>query len=143
MDAVTRLNSMLLRSFFVLALISSTLPSDAHDIYGQLIDGVGRSCCDDSDCRPAQYRTNAHGVEMLIDERWIPIPRGKIQYKALDGDPGHTGGGHWCGAPDGERSFFTYCAILPPTLARPLQDDAYWHGQATRKLKRRDAASRR
>ena len=108
---------MLLRNFFVLALFSSTLPSDAHDIYGQLIDGVGRSCCDDSDCRPAQFRTNAHGVEMLIDERWIPIPRGKIQYKALDGDPGHTGGGHWCGAPDGERSFFTYCAILPPNLA--------------------------
>ena len=36
----------------------------------------------------------------------------------------------------GERvTLFTYCAILPPNSRYgPLQDDASWYGQATRKL---------
>jgi len=55
---------------------------------------------------------------MLIGDKWIAIPHGKLQYRTLEGDTGETAGGHWCGAPDESGlSFFTYCAILPPSTA--------------------------
>src|SRR5215207_1505048 len=61
------------------------------------------------------------GVDMLINNRWIAIPRGTLQYRMLEGDTGETGGGHWCGEP-WEGSFITYCAFLPPTLAAVDQE---------------------
>jgi hypothetical protein len=91
--------------------------AQGHDIYAHLTDNLGRSCCHNSDCRPAHYRITPFGVEMWIGEKWIAIPRGKLQYRILEGDLGETGGGHWCGAPDEGVSFFTYCAIVPPSLA--------------------------
>jgi hypothetical protein len=59
------------------------------------------------------------------DEKRKPVPLAgdaerpmQLQYRALDGDTGETAGGHWCGAPDESgHSFFTYCAILPPSTA--------------------------
>ena len=99
-----------------LAALSDTC--QAHDIYSHLTDRADRSCCTNGDCRPAHYRTTPSGVEMLIADKWIAIPRGKLQYRILDGDTGETAGGHWCGAPDESGlSFFTYCAILPPSTA--------------------------
>lgn len=97
-------------------LTSGSQPILAHDIYGHLTNSSGRSCCDGSDCRPARYRILPEGVDMLINNRWIAIPRGALQYRILEGDTGETGGGHWCGEP-WEGSFITYCAFLPPTLA--------------------------
>src|SRR5829696_3923011 len=91
--------------------------AQAHDIYAHLTDSLGRSCCDNGDCRPAHYRHGASGVEMLIGEKWIAIPRGKLEYRLLEGDTGETGGGRWCGAPDEGPGYFTFCAILPPSLA--------------------------
>jgi hypothetical protein len=99
------------------------LPALAHDIYSELRDEVGRSCCNDRDCHPALYRVTASGVQMFVDQRWIDVPEGQIQYRALPGDTGETYGGHWCGSPhDGDTStpntlYMTKCAILPPQSA--------------------------
>jgi hypothetical protein len=100
-----------------------SLPLQAHDIYSHLRDEVGASCCDDQDCRPALYRVSASGVQMLVDQRWIDVPDERIQYRALLGDTGETGGGHWCGStykPDfGNPTtvYVTKCAVLPPQSA--------------------------
>jgi hypothetical protein len=91
-------------------------PVAAHDIYTKLTNASGRSCCDGSECRPARYRVTGSGVEMLINSRWVYIPRGMIQYRTLEGDMGETAGGHWCGEPY-EEGFITYCAFLPPNLS--------------------------
>jgi hypothetical protein len=97
------------------------LPTQAHDIYSHLTDEAGASCCDDRDCRLALYRFLASGLQMFIDGQWIDVPGERIQYRALLGDTGETGGGHWCGA---VREFefignlyMTKCAVLPPQSA--------------------------
>jgi hypothetical protein len=100
-----------------------SLPLQAHDIYSHLRDEVGASCCDDQNCRPALYRVSASGVQMLVDQRWIDVPDERIQYRALLGDTGETGGGHWCGStykPDfgnPNAVYVTKCAVLPPQSA--------------------------
>src|SRR4051812_31288414 len=51
------------------ALLAFLLLSDAacaHDIYTHLKSRSGKSCCDNSDCRPALYRTTSSGVEMRV-----------------------------------------------------------------------------
>ena len=89
---------MLLRTALVSAvLISVPLPTPANDIYSHLRDERGASCCDDQDCRPAFYRLTTRGVQMYVDQQWIDVPEERIQYRALPGDRGETGGGHWCG----------------------------------------------
>jgi hypothetical protein len=99
-----------------LAGLCMSLPAFAHDIYSHLTNKSGRRCCDGSDCRPAQYRTNIFGVEMLIQDRWVHIPSGTIEYRTIRGETGETSGGHWCGEAF-EGGFITYCAFLPPILA--------------------------
>jgi hypothetical protein len=59
---------------------------DAHDIYTDLKDRYGGSCCSTSDFRPAHYRITAAGVEMLLDGQWIIVPKETIQYRTLKGD---------------------------------------------------------
>jgi hypothetical protein len=116
---------MLLRTALVSAvlIISLPLPTPAHDIYSHLRDEGGGSCCDDQDCRPALYRLTARGVQMYVDQQWITVPNERIQYRALPGDRGKTGGGHWCGSAnepdfgDLEGLYVTKCAILPPQSA--------------------------
>ena len=76
---------------------------------------VGKSCCDNSDCRPAPYRTTSSGVEMLVGKTWVWVPRAMVEYRSLEGDTGETNGGHWCGERY-EGGFVTYCAFLPPSL---------------------------
>ena len=88
----------------------------AHDIYTFLTDELGKSCCEDRDCRPVRYRVTSSGVEMFIDGVWVHVPQGRIQYRLLDGDTGETAGGHWCGEPYG-GSYITFCAFLPPDYA--------------------------
>src|SRR5215217_8818508 len=80
------------------ALVALSDTCQAHDIYSHLTDRADRSCCTNGDCRPVHYRTTTSGVDMLIGDKWIAIPRGKLQYRVL-------------------ASFFTYCAILPPSTA--------------------------
>ena len=93
-------------------------PTDAHDIYMTLKNRYGQSCCNESDCRPAHYRTTPAGVQMLVDGEWLAVPEEAIQYRALEGDTGETAGGHWCGGvPFGS---LTNCAILPPTFGMKL-----------------------
>jgi hypothetical protein len=107
----------------VVLVASLPLPIRAHDIYSHLLDEVGASCCDNRDCRPALHRVSASGVQMLVDQRWIDVPDERIQYRALLGDTGETGGGHWCGSaykPDfGNPTtvYMTKCAVLPPQSA--------------------------
>jgi hypothetical protein len=116
---------MSLRTALVSAvlIIGLPLPTPAHDIYSPLRDERGASCCDDQDCRPAFYRLTARGVQMYVDQQWIDVPNERIQYRALLGDRGETGGGHWCGSvnePDisnPEGLYVTRCAILPPRSA--------------------------
>ena len=113
------------RTAFVAAVLIANLPLpiQAHDIYSPLRDRWGRSCCDDGDCQPAQYRQAEGGVKMLVDGRWIDVPDHAIQYRALPGDTGETGGGHWCGFADKPSEtdldfvYTTRCAILPPQSA--------------------------
>jgi hypothetical protein len=114
------------RTAFVAAVLVANLPlssTQAHDIYSHLTDDAGKNCCDNSDCRPAPYRLRASGVEMFVDGRWISVPSEKVQYRALPGDRGETGGGHWCGfayepiPSPVEVLHTTNCAILPPQAA--------------------------
>ena len=35
---------------------------------------------------------------MFVDQRWVDVPEGQIQYRALPGDIGETYGEHWCGS---------------------------------------------
>ena len=84
----------------VVLAASLPLPIQAHDIYSHLTDKLGTSCCDDRDCQLAPYRFVANGLQMFVDKRWIAVPSDKIQYVAVPGDTGETGGGHWCGFAD-------------------------------------------
>ena len=108
---------MLPRPALILAVLVGSLPAQAHDIYSHLKDGSGRSCCNDSDCRPAPYRFTAGKLRMLVDGLWIEVPSEQVQYRALPGDTGETGGGHWCGVAYDQSLgalHMTRCAILPP-----------------------------
>jgi hypothetical protein len=111
-------------AFVAAALVTSLpLPIQAHDIYSHLRDQSGTSCCDNRDCRPAPYQLSRGDVQMFVDGRWIGVPSEKVQYRALPGDRGETGGGHWCGSayepiPSPiEFLHTTDCAILPPQAA--------------------------
>ncbi|WP_262269394.1 hypothetical protein [Microvirga yunnanensis] len=105
----------------ILLLLAGSLPAWSHDIYSHLTDSWGNSCCNDQDCRPAPYRVTPTGVEMLVDGEWVEVPGYTIQYRALLGDTGQTGGGHWCGRAyqkvDNSVFHVTQCAVLPPSTA--------------------------
>jgi hypothetical protein len=109
----------------VVLAVSLPLPIQAHDIYTHLLDGRGKSCCNDKDCRPAHYRVTSKGLQMFVDGRWIDVPSGAIQYLAIPGDTGETRRGHWCGGSAYERNFSSpddglylpKCAVLPPQSA--------------------------
>lgn len=104
----------------VLFTAISLLPVKAHDGYSHLIDKSGASCCNDRDCHPAPYRFTPTGLQMFVNRRWIDVPSEKIQYVAIPGDTGETGGGHWCGLayePSVGPLYITHCAILPPQSA--------------------------
>jgi lysylphosphatidylglycerol synthetase-like protein (DUF2156 family) len=72
-------------------------PAEAHDIYSQLKDRWGNSCCDEKDCRPAHYRVTPAGVQMLVDGGGSPyqmtrssiVPCSEIRVK----QPGGIGAG--------------------------------------------------
>ena len=101
-------------------IFSLPLPTQAHDIYSDVVDGAGKSCCDNRDCRPAHYRVKGGGVQMFVYGQWLVIPREKIQYQAIPDDTGETAGGHWCGQGHQSRNYVFYttrCAILPPQAA--------------------------
>jgi hypothetical protein len=53
---------------------------------------------------------------MLVNDVWVYIPKGTLQFRGLPGDLGETAGGHWCGEPF-EGGFITYCAFVPPNIA--------------------------
>jgi hypothetical protein len=106
----------------LLALSPGLIP--VHDIYSHLVDKLGDSCCNNLDCQPTPYRVRAGGVQMYIQGLWMDIPSDTIQYRAIPGDDGRTGGGHWCGSEliefsdgAGLKVYFTRCAILPPQSA--------------------------
>src|SRR5215212_7738235 len=88
-------------------------PIQAHDIYTDLLTRSGLPCCHDGDCRPVPYRLTPKEVQMFVDEQWLDIPRGIIQYRTFAGDRGETGGVHWCRLQDA-MGYFTRRAILPP-----------------------------
>jgi hypothetical protein len=111
-------------------LAGAPAAAQAHDIYSGLVSNYGTACCDDSDCRPANYKVTPAGVQMQVNRKWISVPATAIQYRILSGDKGETAGGHWCGrrANDVEElndasgnGYFTFCAFLPPTLAANLR----------------------
>ena len=115
-------------AYVALAMLMSVSAGRTHDIYSHLKDNRGVPCCNDTDCRPARFRITARGVEMLVKDRWLTIPRDVLQYRTLPGDTGQTAGGHWCGYDDWDFADavnpdllgVTRCAILPPgfVLAR-------------------------
>jgi hypothetical protein len=94
--------------------------AQAHDIYLDVMDASGQSCCDNRHCRPAPYRVTSSGVRMFVQGQWLNVPDDKIQYRAILNDTGETAGGHWCGSwQQGPNYIFhaTRCAILPPNSA--------------------------
>jgi hypothetical protein len=103
----------------IVLLPDFALPTEAHDIYSHLKDRWGNSCCAETDCRPAQYRLTPSGVKMFVDGTWLDVPDSRIQYQALLGDRGESGGGHWCGRAHRDREGRVFhviqCAILPPS----------------------------
>jgi hypothetical protein len=114
---------MVQKLFLALVMLMTGLdrPTEAHDIYSHLTDPWGNSCCSEKDCRPAPYRVTPSGVQMLVDGEWVAVPGYTIQYQALLGDAGETGGGHWCGRAyqrvDNSVFHVTQCAVLPPSTA--------------------------
>jgi hypothetical protein len=120
-------------SLFLAAIAPAAV--SAHDIYHGLTSNFGKDCCDNSDCRPAYYRITPAGVQMLIDQVWIRVPRAAIRYRLLSGDSGATSGGHWCGRRANDidalddtsgEGYFTFCAFLPPGLAMNSSYDRRW-----------------
>jgi hypothetical protein len=113
--------SLKLDLFVTIISVVFELPAEAHDIYSQLRDTRGASCCDERDCRPAPYRVTPTGVQMYVEGDWLEVPDGTIQYRSLPGDTGETRGGHWCGTVregGGDRvRYLTHCAVLPPNSA--------------------------
>jgi hypothetical protein len=107
--------------FAIALLVGLHSPTEAHDIYSGLKDTWGNSCCNNQDCRPAPYRVTPAGVQMFVDGDWIEVPNYTIEYRALAGDTGETGGGHWCGRVyqkvDNSLFHITQCAVLPPSAA--------------------------
>ena len=81
----------------LLVFSMSAAPVHAHDIYMHLKTPLGFHCCTGQDCRPAHYRSGGDGIEMLVDNRWLPLAGYDIMYRSLPGDTGETFGGHWCG----------------------------------------------
>ena len=110
---------MLSKSLFAVALALAPLSTgDAHDIYTDLRNSSGKSCCNEGDCRPAHYRKGRFGIEMFVQQRWITVPQSMVEYRMLDGDTGETNGGHWCGThAHYEDALFTHCVFLPPDAA--------------------------
>jgi hypothetical protein len=110
-----------MRTLMMLAmLILSVAGAEGHDIYSGLMDRLGESsCCDERDCRPAHYRINSAGVEMLLDDEWVRVPNDVIQYRSLDGDTGETRGGHWCGVTYWKQQDQVSGFEYPPTLNHP------------------------
>jgi hypothetical protein len=120
-----------------LALIGAVLalgyptPPHAHDIYSNLVDVFGSSCCNERDCLPAHFRLTGTGVLMYVYGHWIEVPNETIQYRALLGDDGKTGGGHWCGKVYDRNGvvLMTRCAVLPPNSASMESPRSHAHQQ--------------
>ena len=119
---------MLSKSALVSAVILINLPLvvQAHDIYSDVVDGAGQSCCDNRDCQPVRYRVSGGAVQMFVYGQWLVIPGDKIQYRTIPNDTGETAGGHWCGQGHQSRNYVFYttrCAILPPQAAAADLDE--------------------
>jgi hypothetical protein len=109
-------------------------PVHAHDIYSNLRDRHGKSCCNEHDCRPAHFRVAPEGVFMLVEGSWLRVPNEVILYRHLMGDRGETRGGHWCGVIDrsqdgpgysGIPPRVTHCAVVPPGFALARLDSLH------------------
>jgi hypothetical protein len=75
------------------------------------IPGSKTSCCNLSDCRPTEIRSNGDHYEIMKDGRWIRVEPGKIvKVTAPDG------GAHIC-APDSTSGRFdpdyVFCIVMP------------------------------
>jgi hypothetical protein len=87
-----------------------------HDSFYQklLIPGTKSSCCNLSDCRPTQIRTNGDHYEIMKDGRWIRVDPGKIvKTEAPDG------GAHICApdlGPTTRDPDLVYCIVMPSEM---------------------------
>src|SRR5437868_2466829 len=129
---------------FILSFGAQTCAVEAHDIYHSLQSPEGKRCCDETDCRPANYKITSSGVQMDVDDLWLPIPHNRIQFTLLAGDPGHTRGAHWCGWVVPDEGLHTHCAILPPSYAAATAIDAivYDPDAPTAELRRTNVISK-
>ena len=100
-------------------LILAAVCAEGHDIYSGLMDRSGASCCNETDCHPANYRISSAGVDMFVDNEWVRVPNNVIQYRSLDGDTGETRGGHWCGVTYWKQQNQVAGVEYPPTLNHP------------------------
>src|SRR5829696_763857 len=76
----------------LLVFSMSAAPVDAHDIYMHLKTPLSFHCCTGQDCRPAHYRSGGDVIEMLVDNRWLPVAGYDVMYRSLPGDTGETFG---------------------------------------------------
>ena len=102
----------------VIAILILAARAEGHDIYSGLMDGE-TSCCNETDCHPANYRVTSAGVDMFVDGEWIRVPNNLIQYRSLEGDTGETRGGHWCGVTYWKQQDQVSGFEYPPTLNHP------------------------
>jgi hypothetical protein len=76
-----------------------------------LIPGTKSSCCNMSDCRPTQIRTNGDHYEIMKNGRWIKVdPERIVKTQAPDG------GAHICApelGPGARDPDLVYCIIMP------------------------------
>ena len=102
---------MMVRPSLVLLLpllLASAAPASAHGWYTGLRDGIGRSCCDDRDCRPVGLCVLPDRREgLLIEGACRPIPWDKVL-----GVASPDGGAHACWYGRGRR-LTVLCVILP------------------------------
>ena len=88
-------------------------PVLAHDIYSNLTDKNGKSCCNKHDCRPAHFRVSPEGVSMLVEGSWLRVPNELVVYRNLMGDgairAAATGAGRLIGARTGWVTIPTLC----------------------------------
>ena len=101
-------------------LIAGATPACAQDHHGHAQHhenfylhlkqpGTNMSCCNNSDCRPADHRVQADGtIQFKVAGRWLTVPADRTM-EVLTPDEA----GHWCGVRESTPTPHTYCAILP------------------------------
>jgi len=78
-----RIALLMLMVFSLASVTRAAPPPDANPDWAPWFQSlerpdVGGSCCSIADCRRVQSRLTTVGYEVLLDDRWIPVPGKRV-----------------------------------------------------------------